>query len=398
VISVDKAQAAVLALARPTGVETVPITRAAGRVLAAAVVAAADQPPFDAAAMDGWAVAGPVGPGDRLPVIGAARAGAAFAGRLAPGSAIRIATGAPVPAGTTGIVIAEDASEAEGLLVLGDRHGAGPHVRPRAGDFAAGFAMPPGRRLRPVDVALLAAMQAGRVSVRARPVVAILPTGDELVMPGEPAGPAQIACSNTFALAAMAEAEGAEARLLPIARDDPEAVAHGLALAAGADLVVTVGGASVGEHDLVRPVAERQGMALAFYRVAMRPGKPLQAGRLGTAAFLGLPGNPVSAIICGILFMLPLLRAMQGLPAVVPPRPGVLGCDLPANGPRAHYMRARRDAAAGAGAGAGLPVLTPFADQDSSRLRLLAEADALVLRPESAPAARAGDPVAWLPL
>jgi molybdopterin molybdotransferase len=297
-----------------------------------------------------------------------------------------------VPDGASRIVIAEDAVEAGGVLTVGDRLDAGPHVRPRGGDFAAGVTLAAGRRLRPVDVALLAAMHAGRVPVRVRPVVAILPTGDELVMPGDPAGPAQIACSNTFALAAMAEAEGAEARLLPIARDDPDALAHGLSLAAGADLVVTVGGASVGEHDLVRPVADGMGMERAFYRVALRPGKPLQAGRLAGAAFLGLPGNPVSAIVCGVLFMLPLIRAMQGLSPVVPPRAGILGADLPANGPRAHYMRARLDQ------GPSGAVVTAFAEQDSARLRLLAEADALLVRAPEAPPARAGDAVEWLPL
>jgi molybdopterin molybdotransferase len=391
-ISVEAAVASVLALARPVAVETVPLARAAGRVLAEAVTAPADQPPFPSAAMDGWAVAGPVAPGDRLPVLGEARAGAAYPGSLAPGTAVRISTGAPVPEGATRIVIAEDGAEAAGTLTIGAALDAGPHIRPRGVDFAAGFTVAPGRRLRPVDIALLAAMHAGRVAVRRRPSVAIVPTGDELVMPGDPAGPAQIAASNIFALAAMAEAEGAEARLLPIAADTPEALAHILGLAADADLVVTVGGASVGAHDLVRPAADALGLERAFYRVALRPGKPLQAGRLGQAAFLGLPGNPVSAIVCGVLFMLPMIRAMQGLPAVVPPRAGVLGADLPANGPRAHYMRARLDA------GGPSPVLTAFSDQDSARLRLLAEADALIVRAPGAPPARAGDAVEWLPL
>jgi molybdopterin molybdotransferase len=324
-------------------------------------------------------------------VVGVAHAGAGFAGRVAPGEAVRIFTGAPVPEGTVQVVIQEDVEPDGEAVIVGPRVGDAAHIRRRANDFAAGARIPAGRRLRPVDVALAAAMQAGTVTVRRRPVVAILPTGDELVMPGEAAGPDQIAASNVFALAAMAEAEGAEARLLPIARDDEAALAHGLALAAGADLIVTVGGASVGEHDLVRPVAERLGMERAFYRVAMRPGKPLQAGRLGGAAFLGLPGNPVSAIVCGILFMLPLIRAQLGLPALPDPAEGVLARDIGAEGPRTHYMRARLIPGAP-------PRLDPFPDQDSARLRLLAEADALVIRPAGAPPARAGDPVAYLPL
>ena len=390
-IPVAEAQAAVLALAAPLSVETVPLLRAAGRVLAADVVAAADQPPFDAAAMDGYAVAAPARPGARLRVIGTAQAGAAFAGRVAPGEAVRIFTGAPVPEGAVQVVIQEDTEAEADAITIGPRVEGARHIRPRGGDFPAGARIAAGRRLRPVDLALAAAMRAGTVTVRRRPVVAILPTGDELVMPGEAAGPHQIAASNVFALAAMAEAEGAEARLLPIARDDADSLAHGLTLAAGSDLIVTVGGASVGTHDLVRPVADRMGMDRAFYRIAMRPGKPLQAGRLGGAAFLGLPGNPVSAIVCGMIFMAPLIRAMLGLPALPDPAQGVLARDLGAEGPRTHYMRARLIPGAP-------PALDPYPDQDSARLRLLTEAEALVIRPAHAPAARAGDPVFFLPL
>ncbi len=390
-ISVDEALAAVLALASPLGDEVVPLRAAAGRVLAAPVVADHPQPPFPAAAMDGYAVAGPVSPGDRLLVVGTVQAGSVWPGRIEAGQAVRIMTGAPVPAGATQVVIQEDCIEDGPAIRLRETLGEARNIRPEGGDFPSGFTITPGRRLRPVDLALLAAMRAGAVSVRRRPSVAILPTGDELVMPGEAAGPAQITASNVFALAAMAEAEGAEARLLPIARDDPDALAWGIRAAAGADLVVTVGGASVGTHDLVRGVADDLGLRRAFYRVAIRPGKPLQAGRLGGAAFLGLPGNPVSAIVCGAVFMLPLIRAMQGLPAVTPPRRGVLAEDLPANGPRTHYMRARL-------LPGDPPRLQAWPDQDSSRLRLLAEADALLIRPADAPAAAAGAPADYLPL
>jgi molybdopterin molybdotransferase len=224
-------------------------------------------------------------------------------------------------------------------------------------------------------------------------VVALNATGDELVMPGATPGPDQIVASNLFALAAMAEAEGAEVRMLPIARDTPASLRTVFGLAEGADVIVTIGGASVGDHDIVADVAAGLGLERAFYKIAMRPGKPLMAGRMGSAVMLGLPGNPVSAIVCGHLFLLPLLRAMQGLPDAGPwPMRAGLGCDLPANGPREHYMRARLEP------GDGLPAITPFASQDSALLGVLSEAAALLIRPVGDGPRRAGDVVEYLPL
>jgi molybdopterin molybdotransferase len=223
-----------------------------------------------------------------------------------------------------------------------------------------------------------------------RPVVAIIATGDELVMPGEEPRPDQIVASNSFALKAMVEAEGGEARLLPIARDNATALATVLGLADGADLIVTIGGASVGDHDLVGKVA---GLEHSFWKLALRPGKPLMAGRLNGVPMLGLPGNPVSAIVCGQLFLLPMVRAMLGDPAPLPrPMPARLAVDLPANGPRAHYMRACLTQ------GAGMPAITPFDRQDSALLSILGAADALLIRPVSDGPRAAGSTVSYLPL
>ena len=390
-ISVEEALARVLALADRLPEETVPLALASGRSMTRPAAAARDQPPFAAAAMDGYALADPARPGDRFRVIGMAAAGHAFEGRIGAGQAVRIFTGAPVPAGADRIIIQEDAEAQDGTILLKEGLDSGTHIRPQGQDFRAGDSLPP-RRLRAADLALLAAMNLPEVTVARRPVVALIATGDELVMPGETPRADQIIASNAFALKAMVEAEGAEARLLPIARDTGAALAAVLGLAEGADLVVTIGGASVGDHDLVGRVADRLGMERAFYRIAMRPGKPLMAGRLRGVPLLGLPGNPVSAIVCGHLFLLPMLRAMQGLVAAPVTRRAVLAEAVGPNGPRSHYMRARLTA------GPALPLVTPFAHQDSALLRILTEADALLIRPAGDPARAAGHEVDVLPL
>ncbi len=382
----------VLALAAPLPAEPVPLAEAAGRVLREDAVATRAQPPFPAAAMDGYALnARDARPGARLPVVGMAAAGHGFSGPVAEGAAVRIFTGAPLPAGTDHVVIQEDVAREGDAITL--REVGKANVRPAGADFAAGHSVTAPRRLTAHDIGLLAAMNVPAPVCSRRPEVALIATGDELVMPGETPGPDQIVASNLFALKAMVEAEGARARLLPIARDDAESLATVLGLAEGADLIVTIGGASVGDHDLVGPVAERLGMERAFWKIAMRPGKPLMAGRLGAAMLLGLPGNPVSAIVCGHLFLLPALRALQGLPDPAPrPRRARLACDMGANGPRAHYMRAR---ISGDGA---LPEITPFDRQDSALLTVLADADALLIRPVGDGPRRAGEEVPFLPL
>ena len=388
-ISVEEALHRCLALATPLPAETVPLAQAAGRWMTVPAVARRDQPPFPASAMDGYAVKGDPKTGDSFAVIGEAGAGHAFDGTVGPGQAVRIFTGAPVPDGATRVVIQEDVSRDGDRITVKSGADAGPHIRPLGQDFREGESLSP-RRLRPNDLALLAAMNIPAIAATRKPVVALVATGDELVMPGEDPAPDQIIASNSFALKAMIEAEGGEARLLPIARDNEAELLTVLGLAESADLIVTIGGASVGDHDLVGRVA---GLEHSFWKLALRPGKPLMAGRLNGVPMLGLPGNPVSAIVCGHLFLLPMVRAMLGDPAPAPqPRQARLSVDLPANGPRAHYMRARLTP------GDGLPEIAPFDRQDSALLSILGQADALLIRPVDAPPCRAGDTVPYLPL
>lgn len=383
-IGVAEAHARLMCLFGPVGTEEIPLSEAGGRVLAADVVATRDQPPFPASAMDGYAArARDAEPGATLAVVGTAQAGARFAGRVEAGQAVRIFTGAPVPDGADCIVIQEDVDRTGDTISIRPNRDAGPYVRPAGGDFGRGARVAAPRRLRPSDVALLAAMGAGRATVSRRPQVALIATGDELVPAGEPAGPDQISSSNNLGLKALIEAAGGMARLLPIARDTPESLASVLGLAAGVDLIVTLGGASVGDHDLVRATAQSEGLDLDFYKVAMRPGKPLMAGRFRGTPMIGLPGNPVSAMVCGHVFLRPALERMLGLAGEMPvPVPARLGTALGSNGPRTHYMRARIAADGGGWR------CTPFDRQDSSLLAILAEADALMIRPPHDPARR----------
>ncbi|MEO1000565.1 MAG: gephyrin-like molybdotransferase Glp [Pseudomonadota bacterium] len=393
-LSVAAALDRILALMAPVGTERVPLARAGGRVLAEPVRARRTQPPFPASAMDGYALRrAEASPGARLRVIGTAQAGARFAGTLGPGEAVRIFTGAPVPEGADDILIQEDAARDGDWITVAEGRDEAPYIRPAGTDFAKGLEVAAPRRLRPADIALLAAMNVAEVTVRRRPVVALIPTGDELVMPGEVPGPDQIVSSNNFGLAALFEGIGAAPRLLPVARDTERSLAAALGAAMGADLIVTLGGASVGDHDLVRQVAGAAGLDLAFYRVAVRPGKPLTAGRIGGVPMVGLPGNPVSAMVCGHVFLRPALDALLGLPAGPLPREGgVLGCDLGPNGPREHYMRARLTDRAGE------VVVTPFERQDSSLLSVLAAAEVLMVREAGDGALRAGAPVRFIRL
>jgi molybdopterin molybdotransferase len=390
VISVEEALARLFALATPLPLETIPLRHAAGRYMATPAIAQRDQPPFPASAMDGYAIHGDAIPGAQFTVVGEAGAGHAFGGTINAGQALRIFTGAPIPAGATRVVIQEDAARDGDRITIRDKVDMSIHIRPKGQDFTAGSALPP-RRLGAHDLALLAAMNIPQVTVARRPVVAIIPTGDELVMPGENPAPDQIIASNSFAIAALAEGVGAEVRMLPIARDTVPALTTVLGLAQGADVVVTIGGASVGDHDLVARVAGDLGFAPAFWKIAMRPGKPLMAGRFGNGLMLGLPGNPVSAIVCAHLFLLPLLRFMQGGGAGPPAaRHARLGCDVEGNGPRTHYMRAVLSD--------DLSTVTPFDRQDSSLLSILTQANALLIRPIGDGARRAGEMVDYLPL
>ncbi len=389
-ISVEEALTRVLALAPPPVAETVPLDQAYGRALLEPAVARLTQPPFDAAAMDGYALrsADLDGP---LRVIGQAAAGHPWTGNPAPGTAIRIFTGAPVPAGYDRVVMQEHARRDGDLLILTERSDA-THIRPRGGDFAEGDRLAPGRRLNAADIGLLAAMNVPQVTVAARPRIALLPSGDELIRPGEVPREGQIVSSNDLALAALVTEAGGIPHILPIARDTEDSLREGLAAAAESDLIVTLGGASVGDHDLVGRVAEGMGLDRAFYRIAMRPGKPLMAGRLSGKAMLGLPGNPVSSMICGILFMQPLIRRMQGLPGDLRLSRARLSHDLKPEGDRQHYQRATLSE------GPDLPVITAFGSQDSAHLSLMSQADALLVRPAGDATRKAGEIVSFLPL
>lgn len=384
-ISVDTALAHLFDLITPLASETVPLRAGSGRVLAQSVAAMRDQPPFAASAMDGYAVRNAdVAQGASFTVIGEAAAGHRFDGHTGPGQAVRIFTGAPMPEGTDRVIIQEDITVSGTVITLSGPVDTGPHVRPAAADFTAGSRLEAHRLLRPHDIALLAAMNVADLPVTRRPQIAIIATGDELVMPGETPGPDQIIASNSFGLAALVEAHGAHARLLPIARDSIGSLETAFDLAKGADLIITIGGASVGDHDLVGQVAESMGMQRAFYKIAMRPGKPLMAGRMGDSIMVGLPGNPVSAMVCGHVFILPMVRAMLGLGAApAPVFTARLGVDLPANGPRAHYMRATLSDG----------IATPATSQDSALLGVLARADILLIRPAGEGPRQAGDAV-----
>lgn len=390
-IPVSEALDRLFALVRPLETETVPLAKAHGRVLSAPVAARITQPPFSASAMDGYAIdADEAVPGTTLKVIGESAAGHGFDGSVAKGEAVRIFTGAPIPKGANRVVIQEDVTRTGDEIILGETLDAGLHIRPAGADFSEGTVFDAPKRLSAADIALLAAMNIAEVPVSRRPRVAIMSTGDELVMPGETPGPDQIIVSNSFGLAALLEDLGAEPRLLPIARDNRASLETAFSLTDDADLVLTIGGASVGDHDLVGDVAADLGLERSFYKIAMRPGKPLMAGRMASGAMMiGLPGNPVSAMVCGHVFVVPVIRAMLGLPAAPAPEARApLATALPANGPREHYMRARFEDGR----------LSAFERQDSALLGVLASANALLIRPPNDPARESGDEMRYIPL
>jgi molybdopterin molybdotransferase len=396
-LSVEEALARILADAAPLGMERVTIDDAHDRILAEPLSARLTQPPFNASAMDGYAVraADVVALPVKLKVIGEAAAGHPFTGRVGPSEAVRIFTGAPVPDGADGVVIQEHTTREGAEVFVQGEDVQTDHIRPRGGDFSEGLRLlEAGRRLGPRELSLAAAMGHGEVTVWRRSKVAILSTGDELVHPGETPGTGQIVASNHLGVGAMVRGFGAEVIQLGIARDTAESISAHVERAKDADILVTIGGASVGDHDLVAPVLAKHGMELAFWKIAMRPGKPIMSGRLGAQRVIGLPGNPVSALVCARVFLVPLIERLMGQPiASEATRLAEAAVAIEANGPRQHYMRATL-----AGHGGGLPRVTPVRSQDSSLLSPLAIADCLIVRPPNSAAVAPGDTVRVLPL
>jgi molybdopterin molybdotransferase len=378
--------------AQPGEAERVTLAEAVDRVLAEPLVALRTQPPFDASAMDGYAVRAadvakiPV----KLRVIGMAAAGHRFKGAVGPNEAVRIFTGAPVPDGADTILIQENANSlADETIEAKETVAAGRHIRKHGLDFSEGeLLLEKGRVLDPAALALAASANHPHLPVVKRPRVAIIATGDELLPPGEQPGPDQIIASNGYGVAAVARSVGCEVVDLGIAPDRKQAIADLVkrALDGGADVIVTLGGASVGDHDLIHEALTGEGMVLDFWKIAMRPGKPLMFGRLGKTRVLGLPGNPVASLICSHLFLKPLLARLGGRPHRHDFRAAVLGAPMAANDLREDYVRAVASEENGA------LVAIPFPIQDSSMLKTLAAGNALIMREPHAPAANIGDP------
>ncbi|WP_298281761.1 gephyrin-like molybdotransferase Glp [Acidocella sp.] len=388
-ISVEDARGRILAGITPVGAETVALAQGLGRVLAAPVLARVNQPPCDVSAMDGYALrAVDAAPGARLRLIGEAPAGRPFGGFVGAREAVQVFTGSVIPDGADAVIVQEDVDLETGFVCPRDGAMTGRHIRLKAQDFAEGAELlARGRQLDARALGLAAAANAPWLCVHRRPRVAILCTGDEISLPGERLAAGGIVNSNATLLSAFVVAHGGEPVVLPMARDDMDAIAEAADAARGADLLVTSGGASVGAHDLVQSGLAARGFALDFWKVAMRPGKPLIFGRVGALPVLGLPGNPVSAYVCALLFLAPLLTALagRGAAAGLPRLEGAsLGAPLKPNDQRADFMRASLTETG------GVEVVTPYGYQDSSQLRVLAGAEALIYRPPFAPACLPG--------
>ena len=394
-LPVEDAQAQILSGVKPLPIETVALKDADGRVLARDVKARRDQPPFPASAMDGYAVRhADLSEGLCLKVIGMAAAGHAFKHAVGPGEAVRIFTGAPVPKGADTILIQEDAEALGELVVIKEVPREGYSVRPRGLDFKSGETiLKAGLKLHPRAIGLAAALNQPTLPARRKPRVVVFATGDELVLPGQKPKPDQIISSNSFALAAFIRRFGGEVEDLGIIPDTLKATERAIAKARDADILVTTGGASVGDHDHVQEALKRSGVSVGFWRIAMRPGKPLMYGTRKGQRVLGLPGNPVAALVCARIFLKPLVDALLGLPYTDDFIAARLGAPLKENDKRQDYLRARLERAAD-----GTFTATAFGVQDSSMQRLLFEAECLILRPPFAAAAEEGDTVRVLPL
>lgn len=389
-VPVEEALQRLLGDVEPLGAETVALADAFDRVLAAPLAALRTQPPFDASAMDGYAAkaADIATTPSRLKVIGSAPAGRAFQGTVGTGEAVRVFTGAPLPAGADTIVIQENVRDlGDGAIEVQESASAGRNIRHKGLDFNAGdVLLKKGRVLDAAALSLAASANHPALAVVRRPLVAIIATGDELLPPGSAPGPDQIISSNAYGVAAAAQAVGAHALDLGIAPDRKDAIAAAVrqAVDAGANVIVTLGGASVGDHDLVHDVLTGEGMTLDFWKLAMRPGKPLMFGRMGAVRCIGLPGNPVASLVCSQLFLKPLLARLGGRPFSQDIREARLMTNMAANDRRQDYIRARIEE------DGNTPTATPFGIQDSSMLRTLSDANGLIVRHPHAPAAEAG--------
>lgn len=394
-IPVEAALAKILTALTPLGAEEVSVEAALGRVLAEDVAARVTQPPKPVSAMDGYAVKAAdvaIVPAT-LTVIGEAPAGRGFQGVVENGQAVRIFTGAPLPDGADSIVIQEDTEASGARVTVKEAPAPGNYVRPAGLDFRTGdIGIPAGKLLNARDIGLAAGMNHPWLRVVRRPRIAILATGDEIVRPGDPIGRDQIVSSNALALSAFVRGAGGEPLVLGIAPDEKDGLSRMIAGARGADLLVTTGGASVGDHDLIQTVLGEAG-SLDFWKIAMRPGKPLMFGRIGDTPVLGLPGNPVSSMVCALLFLGPAISRLLGQAAKGPEmQPARLAAELKPNDRRQDYLRATLTIDAD-----GTMLATPFAKQDSSQFSLLTRAGGLLVRPPHDPARKAGEIVQVIP-
>jgi molybdopterin molybdotransferase len=397
-IPVDEALERIMAAlaTHQSGVEDIPLSAGHGRVLAEDLAARVMQPPAALSAMDGWAVRAEdiTETPAQLRQVGYVPAGALFEGSIGPGEAVRVFTGAPIPDGADAVVMQEDVDADGDQLTIRQSVKPGKHVRAAGLDFTVGqVTLKAGRILTARDLGLAAAMNHAWLRVRRRPRIGILATGSEIVRPGDPIGPAQIISSNSFALAALITSSGGEAVQLGIAIDDDATLRHMVASASGLDMLVTTGGASVGDHDLIRSSLGRDGLTLEFWKIAMRPGKPLIFGQLRGIPLLGLPGNPVSTLVCSLIFLKPAIHAMLGLP----PMPAKtlrakLTVAVGENDRRRDYLRAEYQVSE-----TGERTVQPFASQDSSMVSVLSAANCLLIREPFAPALEIGAEVDILP-
>ena len=372
-ISVTEALEKLFLIAKVTPVETVELKKCLGRVLAKPLESTRSNPPFPSSAMDGYAInKANLKSGAEFKVIGESAAGHSYPKKINKNEAVRIFTGSRVPDGANLVLMQEDVEADKKCIIVKENFDKKSNIRLEGSDFSKGYKVKTPLILGAKEISLLAAMNFAHLSVRKKPTVAIISTGDELVFPGESPKPDQIIASNAYGIAALCEECGAEPRILPIAQDNLKSIEYIIGLAQDADLIITIGGASVGKYDLINEATNNFGVDKSFHKVAMRPGKPLMAGKLNETALVGLPGNPVSALVCGYVFIRPLIQAMLGLEKKSAPRL-VAPCStsLPKNGPREHYMRAVL-----------LPngYLEPVENQDSARLALLYDADALLIR------------------